>query len=80
MERGMQTSSVQPEPAAESTTLAWVVTLVPLVVFAAVLVFMFRVLRNYDRYMRRAEQHMALLEKKSDRMIELLERLAEKRD
>jgi LPXTG-motif cell wall-anchored protein len=51
----------------------------PLLVFLAILYFFLRKFQNKNRgYMDRAMEHMDALEKKTDRMIELLEEIKKK--
>jgi len=51
----------------------------PLLVFLAILYFFLRRFQNKNKgYMDRAMEHMDALEKKTDRMIELLEEIKKK--
>jgi hypothetical protein len=64
-----------------SSLLATVITtLVPLALMAIVFVFLVRYARAYNRYLRRADEHMSAMEQKTDRIVAAMEAMRDQRD
>lgn len=75
----MNTSLLLAAATEETTLLGSLLAFLPLLLFFAFLYLLLRKFNNKNKgYMERAMRHMDELEKKTDRMIELLEKIEKK--
>jgi hypothetical protein len=63
-----------------SLLVSVITTLVPLALMAIVFVFLVRYARAYNRYLRRADEHMSAMEQKTDRIVAAMEAMRDQRD